>query len=200
LRQAAGSLLDIGSGTGHFAAKMKNAGWNVKSVEINEKARQFSISHFGIEALSPVEMSHLHDAEFDCITLWHSLEHFFDINKYIAEIQRLLKPNGVCIVAVPNINSYDAKHYKKYWAAYDVPRHLWHFDTNALSLLFESRGFKLMKIKLLPIDVFYISILSEKYKKNPLAFFTGIVKGKFFAIRTLFNKKGGSSLIYVFTK
>ena len=195
-----GSLLDIGGGTGHFAAKMKEAGWNVKSVEINEKARQFSISHFGLEAFPPSEISHLHDSEFDCITLWHVLEHLSDLNKYITDIQRLLKPDGVCIIAVPNINSYDAKYYKKYWAAYDVPRHLWHFSPNTLSFLFENKGFKLRNIRLLPIDVFYISILSEKYKKNPLAFFTGIFKGLFFATRTLFNKKGGSSLIYVFTK
>jgi len=198
--QTAGSLLDIGSGTGHFAAKMKKEGWSVKGIEINEKAKEFSISQFGIEALSPSEILHLPDSEFDCITLWHSLEHISDLNKQITEIRRLLKPQGVCIVAVPNTNSYDAKHYKKHWAAYDVPRHLWHFNPDALSSLFESKGFKLRNIRLLPLDVFYISILSERYKKNPLAFFAGILKGVFFAIKTLFNKKGGSSLIYVFAK
>jgi 2-polyprenyl-3-methyl-5-hydroxy-6-metoxy-1,4-benzoquinol methylase len=198
--RVAGSLLDIGSGTGHFAAKMKNAGWNVKGIEINKKAREFSISHFGLEVFSPSEISHLHNSEFDCITLWHSLEHFSDLNKQITEIRRLLKSQGVCIVAVPNTTSYDAKHYKKHWAAYDVPRHLWHFTPDALSLLFKNKGFKLRNIRLLPVDVFYISILSERYRKNPIAFFAGIVKGKFFALKTLFNKKGGSSLIYVFAK
>ena len=197
---AVGSLLDIGSGTGHFAAKMRDAGWSVKSIEINNEARLFSISHFGIEALSPLEISHLSDSEFDCITLWHTLEHFSDLNNYITEIRRLLKPEGVCIVAVPNIDSYDAKYYKEYWAAYDVPRHLWHFKPDALSHLFESRGFRLLNIKLMPIDVFYISILSEKYKKNPIAFFTGIFKGLIFATKSLFNKNGCSSLIYVFSK
>jgi 2-polyprenyl-3-methyl-5-hydroxy-6-metoxy-1,4-benzoquinol methylase len=198
--RVAGSLLDIGSGTGHFAAKMKEAGWRVKCVEVNEKAREFSTSHFALEAFAPSEISHLHSAEFDCITLWHSLEHLSDLNKYIAEIQRLLKPEGVCIVAVPNIDSYDAKYYKEHWAAYDVPRHLWHFNPNALRSLFESKGFKLRNIRLLPFDVFYISILSEKYRKNPVAFLAGILKGKLFTIRTLFNKKGGSSLIHVFVK
>ena len=195
-----GSLLDIGSGTGHFAAEIKKAGWNVKCIEINEKAREFSISHFVLEALSPSKILHLHDSEFDCITLWHTLEHFSNLNNYVTEIRRLLKPEGVCIIAVPNINSYDAKYYKEYWAAYDVPRHLWHFNPNALSFLFENAGFKLRNIKLLPLDVFYISILSERYKKNPLPFLTGCLKGAIFATKTLFNKKGGSSLIYVFAK
>jgi len=195
-----GSLLDIGSGTGHFAAKMKKEGWNVKGIEINEEARQFSISHFELEAISPTEISHLHNSEFDCITLWHSLEHLSDLNKYIAEIRRLIKPDGVCVIAVPNTDSYDARHYKKFWAAYDVPRHLWHFEPKALRNLLEGRGFKLLDIKPLPIDVFYISILSERYRKNPVSFFTGLLKGLIFAIQTLFNKKSGSSLVYVFTK
>jgi lipoic acid synthetase len=199
LGQITGSLLDIGSGTGHFAAKMKGAGWKTKCVEVNNNARQFSISHFELDAIPPSEISHLHNAEFDCITLWHSLEHLPYLNQYIAEIQRLLKANGICIVAVPNIISYDAKYYKEYWAAYDVPRHLWHFSPDALRFLFESKGFKLLNIKLMPLDVFYISILSERYRKNSVALLSGTCKGLFFAMRTLFNKKGGSSLIYVFT-
>ena len=198
--RAVGSLLDIGGGTGHFAAKMKQAGWRVKSIEINDEARRFSISHFGLEALSPAEISHLPDSEFDCITLWHALEHLSDLDKYIAEIRRLLKPEGVCVIAVPNINSYDARYYKERWAAYDVPRHLWHFTPSALDFLFENRAFKLLNIKLQPVDVFYISILSERYRKNPVPFFAGLFKGLIFAARTLFNKNGGSSLIYVFTK
>ena len=191
-----GSLLDIGSGTGHFAAEMKKSDWNVKCVEINETAREHSILKFGLEALHPSEISNLHDAEFDCITLWHVLEHL-DLNKYLSEIRRLLKPGGTCIIAVPNIASYDAKYYKKYWAAYDVPRHLWHFQPETLAFVTESRNFKLMNTRLLPLDVFYISTLSEQYKKTPAPFLTGLAKGTFFAIKTLFNKKCGSSLIYV---
>ena len=195
--QSFGILLDIGSGTGHFAAKMKAAEWNTKCVEISEKARQFSISHFELDAIPPSEMLHIPDSMFDCITLWHSLEHLPDLHKYISEIQRLLKPEGVCLIAVPNITSYDAKYYKEYWAAYDVPRHIWHFTPDALRFLLESKGFKLLDIKPMPIDVFYISILSEKYKNKRFAFFSGIFKGLFFATKTLFNKKGASSLIFI---
>ncbi|MDR2887537.1 MAG: class I SAM-dependent methyltransferase [Bacteroidales bacterium] len=195
---AAGSLLDIGSGTGHLAAKMKKAGWNVKGVEINDRAREFAVLQHGLETLAPSEMQHLREAEYDCITLWHVLEHLSDLDGYISQIRRLLKPGGVCIVAVPNISSCDAKHYGEHWAAYDTPRHLWHFNSGALGFLFESRNFKLIKVKQLPVDVFYISILSERYRKNPFAFFAGLLKGVFFTAKTLFNKKGCSSLIYVF--
>jgi len=197
---ATGTLLDIGSGTGHFAAKMKTAGWKAKCVEINEKARQFSISHFELDAIPPTEMLHIQDATFDCITLWHSLEHLPNLHKYISEIQRLLKPNGVCIIAVPNMTSYDAKYYKMYWAAYDVPRHIWHFTPDALRLLLESKGFKLLNIKSMPFDIFYISILSEKYRNTRFAFFSGILKGLFFATKAFFNKKGASSLIFICNK
>ena len=123
-----GSLLDIGSGTGHFADTMKKAGWKVNGIEINKKARDFSVSRFGLEIIGPDRISELEANSFDCITLWHVLEHFHDPLKYSSDILKLLKPDGVCVVALPNCNSYDAKYYKDYWAAYDVPRHLWHFN------------------------------------------------------------------------
>jgi SAM-dependent methyltransferase len=195
-----GSILDIGSGTGHFAAEMKNAGWRVKGIEINDKARNSAIEKFGLEIISPDKISILESASFDCITLWHVLEHFNNLNTYISEIKRILKPDGTCIIALPNINSFDFLHYGAYWAALDVPRHLWHFNPDTFGFLFEGRGFRMTGIKALPLDVFYISILSEKYKGNFPAFITGMLKGLLFAIRAMFNKRKSSSLIYILEK
>jgi SAM-dependent methyltransferase len=195
-----GNLLDIGSGMGYFLAAMKNSGWNVKGIEINEKARVISSEKFGLEIFPPEAKGTLEKASFDCITLWHVLEHFSNLHNYIAEIHRLLKPEGICIIALPNIDSFDAQHFGHFWAAYDVPRHLWHFNPDTFGFLFESRGFKILNIITLPLDVFYISILSERYKGNKMAFLTGIVKGSYFAFLTLFNKRKCSSLIHTLKK
>jgi SAM-dependent methyltransferase len=195
-----GTLLDIGTGTGHFAHEMKINGWEVSGIEINDKARQASNERFGLSIISPADISLLKPGSFDCITLWHVLEHFNDIYMYIREINRLLKPGGTVVIALPNKNSYDADHFREYWAAWDVPRHVWHFNPDTLGFLFESRGFKMYDIVPLRLDVFYISILSEKYRGNKLAFLTGIMKGFLFALKALFNKKKTSSLIYILRK
>jgi SAM-dependent methyltransferase len=195
-----GSLLDIGSGTGHFGAEMKSSGWDVRGIEINEKARATSTANFGLDIISPEKKSLLQSGGFDCITLWHVLEHFTDLKGYITEIYRLLKPGGTCIIALPNISSYDADHYGPYWAAYDVPRHLWHFNPDTFGFLFGGSGFRMVNVRPLPLDVFYISIISERYKGNKLSFITGMLKGLYFAFLSLFNKRKSSSLIFVLRK
>jgi 2-polyprenyl-3-methyl-5-hydroxy-6-metoxy-1,4-benzoquinol methylase len=195
-----GSLLDIGSGTGHFANTMKQGGWNVRGIEINDKAREFSESQFGLDVICPDRIASLESESFDCITLWHVLEHFHDPFKYAAEIHRILKPGGVGIIAIPNSGSFDAVHYKEYWAAYDLPRHLWHFSPTTFGLFAEKTGFKLKELRSLPLDVFYISAISEKYKKSSLSFIKGMIRAKFYAFRAFFNKEKSSSVIYILKK
>lgn len=195
-----GSILDIGCGTGYFGGAMKKAGWQVTGIEINEKARSLAASRFGLNVISPVEISVLPDHSFDIITLWHVLEHFHDPFKYFSDISNLLKPGGVCIVALPNSNSYDAKHFKQFWAAYDVPRHLWHFDPSSFNCFLKKVGFRCEMIRNLPFDVFYISILSEKYRGSKIFFLKGIIKGKLFFLLSLFKVKRSSSIIYVLRK
>jgi SAM-dependent methyltransferase len=199
-RLKTGTILDIGSGTGHFAAEMKNAGWIVKGIEINDKVRSTSVDNFQLDIISPLNISTLETTSFDCITLWHVLEHFNDLNSYITEIYRLLKPGGTCLIALPNICSFDARYYGQYWAAYDIPRHLWHFNPDTFGFLFEGRGFRMVNIRPLPLDVFYISILSERYKGNRMAFIAGMLKGLYFAFIALFNIRKSSSLIYSLKK
>jgi SAM-dependent methyltransferase len=195
-----GSILDIGSGTGHFLNAMKESGWQTKGIEINTKAREYSISRFNIDVISPEKIDTLADNSFDCITLWHVLEHFHDLSGYMIEIHSLLKPQGICFVALPNNDSYDCRHYGKDWAAYDVPRHLWHFSYSTLSLLARKHRFDIAATHGLPFDVFYISILSEKYKGSRFPVINGVINGLIFSLRTFLNNAGGSSVIYVLTK
>jgi 2-polyprenyl-3-methyl-5-hydroxy-6-metoxy-1,4-benzoquinol methylase len=195
-----GSLLDIGSGTGHFLSVMKKGGWQVKGIEINEKAREFSAAEFGLEVISPDKIGSMPSANYDAITLWHVLEHFQDPFSYASEIARMLKPGGVCLIALPNSGSYDANHYKEFWAAYDVPRHLWHFAPETFKLFAGKNGFSICSVRALPLDVFYISILSEKYRKIWLSFIPGIIKGMWFFLLSLFKMKRSSSLIYLLQK
>jgi len=195
-----GELLDIGCGTGHFAGIMKEAGWEVKGIEINAKARKFAIDNFGLDVASPESISELKDSSFDCITLWHVLEHFHDPFLYSREIFRLLKPGGISIVALPNSSSSDAENYGRFWAAYDVPRHLWHFNPASFSTFSEKGGFSLQEIKALPLDVFYISYLSRKYKGTPAPFLIGIIRALPWAIQSLFKREKSSSLIYILRK
>jgi 2-polyprenyl-3-methyl-5-hydroxy-6-metoxy-1,4-benzoquinol methylase len=195
-----GAILDIGSGTGYFAGTMKKTGWLVRGIEINEKARNFSMSQFKLNILTPDKIPSLEKESFDCITLWHVLEHFHDPFNYFSEISRLLKPGAVCIVALPNCNSYDAKYYDRFWAAWDVPRHLWHFNPHSFSLFSEKAGLSLEKLRSLPLDVFYISTLSEKYKGSGLSFMKGISKAIIFAYLSVFNRQKSSSLVYIMRK
>jgi len=140
-----GSIVDIGSGTGYFAHVMKKAGWHSEGIEINEKARNFSKSNFGLEVNIPDYVSALKAESFDCITLWHVLEHFHDPYYYISEIYRLLKPGAVCIIALPNCSSYDAEYYKVSGLAWDVPRHLWHFSPSNIQIFFRKNRIQIRK-------------------------------------------------------
>jgi len=194
-----GTILDIGSGTGHFLNSMKKAGWDVKGIEINRKARDFSIASFALDVKEPAQLEYLKPETFDCITLWHVLEHFHDPFGYAQHIHRLLKPCGICIIALPNCSSFDAEYFGSFWAAYDVPRHIWHFSTKTFRRFCEQTGFKVTEIRSLPLDVFYISFLSEKYKGANLPFLSGMIKGSWFRLLTLFNKQRTSSMTYVLT-
>jgi 2-polyprenyl-3-methyl-5-hydroxy-6-metoxy-1,4-benzoquinol methylase len=195
-RLKCGRILDIGCGTGFFAAKMKENGWNVTGIEPAVKAREMGITRFGLDILEPEMISSLKEDSFDVITMWHSLEHLHDPHNYSREIQRLLKPDGLLISALPNCDSYDARHYGGLWAAYDVPRHLWHFTPETFSLFAEKNGFRITGIKPLLLDVFYISILSERNKQRSLYLLTGLIKGYLFAARAIFIPGKSSSLIY----
>jgi 2-polyprenyl-3-methyl-5-hydroxy-6-metoxy-1,4-benzoquinol methylase len=176
---AKGKLLDIGAGTGDFLLTAKNNGWNTIGVEPNQKAKSIAINK-GIQFSDSTQELESHS--FDVITMWHVLEHVPNLEIQIKELKRLVKPNGTIIIAVPNYKSYDANYYGKFWAAFDVPIHFWHFSKKAIQLLFEKENLKLEKVLPMKFDSFYVSLLSEKYKNGKMnyikAFWIGLVSNR----------------------
>lgn len=170
-----GLILDIGAGTGDFLSVAQKDGWKTLGVEPSDKAKAIAKS----KGVSFVEnTSELESHTFDVISMWHVLEHVPNLDEQIKELKRLLKPNGTLIVAVPNFKSFDAKHYGKFWAAYDVPIHFWHFSKKAIELLFAKENMNMQKVLPMKFDSFYVSLLSEKYKNGKMnyirAFFIGL--------------------------
>ncbi|NND63424.1 MAG: class I SAM-dependent methyltransferase [Flavobacteriaceae bacterium] len=195
LQPEKGLLLDVGAGTGEFLKAAKSDGWEVMGVEPNKEAAQLASNKVKRIYSSLDEMENI---KFDAITLWHVLEHLPNLDKVIHKLHSLLKEGGVLIIAVPNYKSYDANYYKEFWAAYDVPRHLWHFSQHTIKTLFTPQ-LVLEKIKPMIFDSFYVSLLSEKYKTGKKfslkAFWVGF-RSNWSAKRT----GEYSSLIYCFKK
>jgi SAM-dependent methyltransferase len=198
--KSTGVLVDIGSGTGYFPAYMQKRGWQATGVEISEAARKYSADRFGLKAISPAEVKDIPSATADCITLWHVLEHLYSPDEWLSGISRVLKEDGRCIVALPNFSSTDAGCFGNSWAALDVPRHLWHFTPESLKLFAGRNGFECEKIFPLPLDLFYISILSFRNRGSSLALIKGLLAGGFLAVRSGFRKEKTSSLVYVLAK
>lgn len=182
-----GRILDIGAGVGDFLSVAKNDGWEIIGKEPSEKAKAIAQKK-GVVFVN--ELSELESNSFDVITMWHVLEHVPDLENQIAELKRLLKPNGTILIAVPNFKSFDANHYKHFWAAYDVPIHLWHFSKTAIKKLFQNQNLELVKVLPMKFDSFYVSLLSEKYKTGKMNFI------KAFYIGLLSNWKGSQNLEY----
>lgn len=195
-----GTLLDIGSGTGYFASFMKKKGWTVTAIELSEQARNFSITRVGIKALVPEKVKDISDASVDCITFWHVLEHLYDPAMWMREVKRILKDDGKCIIALPNLASADAKWFGDRWAALDVPRHLWHFSPETMIRFVGDHGFTCSKIRAMPLDVFYISALSYRDRGCRLYLLRGLLTGTLLTISSLFRKNSASSLIYIMSK
>ncbi|TAI47558.1 class I SAM-dependent methyltransferase [Flagellimonas allohymeniacidonis] len=190
------SILDFGAGTGDFLAFSKAKGFEVFGIEPNASARRRAQEK---EVQLVPNIQELAQKKFQVITLWHVLEHLPNVDTHIEQLIPYLENEGVLIVAVPNYKSWDAKHYKSFWAAYDVPRHLSHFSRTAIAQIFDKHGLKLVSIRPMIFDAFYVSMLSEKYKGSNLHFVKGFFKGLWSNLNALFTKEY-SSLIYVLKK
>ncbi|MEN9322770.1 MAG: hypothetical protein RL699_550 [Bacteroidota bacterium] len=182
-----GTLLDMGCGTGDFLQVAHQAGWLVQGIEPNEKARQIAASK-GVTFITGTPEAA--DHQYDAITLWHVLEHLPNLEEQIKELKRLLKPNGTLVIAVPNYKSFDAEYYKQFWAAYDVPRHLWHFSKTSIQRLAEQEGMEVIAIRPMKFDSFYVSLLSEKYKTGKMNYL------KAFLVGLYSNWKGSQTMEY----
>ncbi len=191
---SAQSVLDYGTATGEFLHFLKQKTFKVSGVEPNKKARERA-NHL-LDGEVKVSLDEIAN-KVDIISLWHVLEHIPDPDGLIEKLKEKLQPNGMIVIAVPNFKSYDAQYYRQYWAAYDVPRHLWHFSPLSLQKLFAQHGMKLVGQKPLYFDSFYVSLLSEQYKTGKKRLFPAFVTG----LKSNWKaRKTGqySSLVYIF--
>jgi len=198
--RTSGSLLNYGAKTGFFSHRMEKHGWKVTSVEKYYEERQFSMEMFRHRMIDVPEIGNLHPGTFDVITMWHVFEHCYHPHELLDKFHELLRPGGVLVMACPNICSTDAIHYGSYWAAYDVPRHRWHFNPGSLTMLAQKHGFTLMHHERMPFDSFYISVLSERNMRHKMAFLRGMMIGLYSWIVSLWKRGKSSSIIYVFRK
>lgn len=190
-------LLDIGAGTGAFAAEMRNNEWEVTALEPDPGARKTAEERYGLLLRPADDLYSLPSSSFNAITLWHVLEHVHDLHQYMEAMQHALAPGGVILAAVPNYTSRDAEIYRTFWAAYDVPRHLYHFSPASMKKLAEKHGFRLREIKPMWFDSFYVSLLSSKYKTGKTSYFSSFFNGLRSNINAMGRPKRCSSVIYV---
>jgi 2-polyprenyl-3-methyl-5-hydroxy-6-metoxy-1,4-benzoquinol methylase len=195
-----GNLLDIGCGTGEFLSTAVADGWIGQGIEPNDKARNQAISNYSLNVLPEEGIKSLNTEHFDVITMWHVLEHVHNLNERVEELYSLLKPGGKAIIAVPNCSSFDASTYGNNWAAYDVPRHLYHFTPETIKALFRKHKFEHIQSYPMKFDSFYVSMLTEKnvHQKNKL--FPAFLNGFKSNMKTKNDAEKYSSVIYVFVK
>ena len=193
--QERGRALDIGCGTGEFLNTLKKRSWSVTGVEPDPDARKMAVNNFGISVFPSEDLMGLPEEKYDAVTMWHVLEHVHELDAYMEKIRKLIKPDGAIIIAVPNYNSHDAEKYGVHWAAYDVPRHLYHFTKTSMETLLGRHQLKLQTIRIMPFDSFYVSMLSERYREGSM------IRGMFVGLKSwwqsLSRNDRCSSVIYI---
>lgn len=196
-KRETGSLLDVGCGTGDFAGTMQAAGWQTIGLEPDANARRMASERHGLTVQEPEHLFKLDPRQFDVITMWHVLEHVHRLHEYLDQIRQLLTPGGCLLIAVPNYQSSDAAHYGEKWAAYDVPRHLYHFSPHTMAELVGQHGFHVERHLRMPFDGFYVSLLSEKYRHGKTRLLAAAWHGWRSFMGGLAQPKRGSSVLYV---
>lgn len=193
-------VLDIGCATGEFLDRCKNSGYNVTGIEPDEGARTFAQKTYGLKVLTLDEVEQVSSGSFDVITQWHVLEHVSALNERFELMHKLLKKDGICILALPNPASADAAYYKKFWAAWDVPRHLFHFRRQSLKALAQKHHFEVINILPMKFDSYYVSILSEKHMTGSSNYVRAFFQGMRSNLKAETGNKEYSSLIYILKK
>lgn len=192
-----GNLLDMGSGTGYFLGEMKKANWKISGLEPDAGARKMALELNNVSLGAAETFFRLPVNHFDVITLWHVLEHVHELKRYVAHFKLLLKEKGFLFIAVPNYKSLDAEIYKEHWAAYDVPRHLYHFAPQAMKQLLETSGFKIVEMKPMWFDSFYVSLLSSKYKNGSINWVGAVLTALRSNMNAMKDTTKCSSVIYI---
>ncbi|MEO8582476.1 MAG: class I SAM-dependent methyltransferase [Flavitalea sp.] len=194
-----GTILDVGAGTGAFLSNMQKGGWYVEGVEPDDSAIKKARLLHGLILKPSAALFQLSQKGYDVITMWHVLEHVHSLHQYIEQLKLLCKARGKILIAVPNYTSNDGEHYLSDWAAYDVPRHLYHFSPASMHALMQKHGCTIQHIYPMWLDSFYVSMLSEKYKKSSFQLFRGFWNGLQSNSKALRNNRRASSLIYEIT-
>jgi SAM-dependent methyltransferase len=197
-----GRILDYGCGTGDFLAYCSNKQWRTTGIEPATSAREIAIAKTNT-TIRPTINELSDENDYDVITMWHVLEHVSDPSSLLQKILSLLKKDGTLFIAVPNHKSFDGKYYQSYWAGYDVPRHLWHFNPDSMKNLLLRNGLLVKRIHPMKLDSYYVSLLSEKYVNNGKATFISLLKAFFLGLISnlkAINSGNYSSLIYVVKK
>ncbi|MEJ7768661.1 MAG: class I SAM-dependent methyltransferase [Chitinophagaceae bacterium] len=195
-----GNLLDIGAGTGAFSAHMRNAGWQVIGLEPDYDTRNRAMELYEIQLQDSNHLFELTAGSIDAVTMWHVLEHVHDLHQYIDQVKTILGKSGKLFIAVPNYTSLDAQSYGRYWAAYDVPRHLYHFSPLSMKMLLQRHNMIIHDIRPMWYDSFYVSLLSEQYKNGSPGHLPAILNGLRSNVNTVTDKYKCSSLIYIVNK
>ena len=196
---SAGKVLDIGCGVGDFIHTAEEKGWQGLGVEPSEEAKAIAKTRINANIINSEKIENLSNESFDLITMWHVLEHVDDLKWQVTQLQRLIKPTGRIVIAVPNYKSYDGQYYKEHWAAYDVPRHLNHFNRQTITKIFKTIGLELKQTDKLIWDAYYISYMSEQYKLHKFPLIKGAIKG--FVSNCKARQSGEwSSMVYIFEK
>jgi 2-polyprenyl-3-methyl-5-hydroxy-6-metoxy-1,4-benzoquinol methylase len=193
-------ILDFGCGTGAFLKTCQEAGWQITGIEPDAKAREIAQAQNQASFFENIAQTDFENKSFDVITLWHVLEHIHQLDFTIQTLTSWLKDTGSLIIALPNHQSKDAQIFGKYWAAYDVPRHLYHFHPASVQKLFDRLGMDLKQILPMYYDAYYISILSQKYEKGKANYFKAFVQGWQSNQWAKQHQNNYSSLIYILQK
>lgn len=190
-------LLDIGCGNGHFLHACQKAGWKISGMELDPVTAARAESMLGIDIYSSIkEISK--DEKFDLISLWHVLEHVYELDDYFKFFASQITQKGVLILALPNAASFDAHYFKDCWAAYDVPRHIYHFEPNTITFLAKKYGFKLKSKRGQVFDSFYISLLSHQYQTGKKKIISSFIIGLWSNVSAYLGKGNYSSNLYIF--
>lgn len=192
-----GNILDLGCGTGAFLNTCKESGWQVQGIEPSAGAREFARKNYGLALNDVNTWEKISSGSLDVVTAWHVLEHVYKLEDEVQQVKRSLKSDGTFVVALPNCSSADAQFYGPYWAAYDVPRHIWHFTPADVKRFFEKQGFMLQSVLPMPWDAYYICMLSEKYKMGSVNYGRALVHGWASNMNAKKNENAWSSQIYI---
>jgi 2-polyprenyl-3-methyl-5-hydroxy-6-metoxy-1,4-benzoquinol methylase len=191
------TLLDIGCGTGEFIQYCSQKGMKVAGVEPSEKARTFAQKEYNLKVSDDYLTAKYAPGKYHVITLWHVMEHIYRLSETWEKLAKDLHPDGTLIIALPNCEARDAIHYGPYWAAYDVPRHIYHFTPATFEKLAKQFGWNLLETLPMQLDAYYIALLSEQFKGNKFPYPQAIIQGFLSNQKARSGKNGWSSQIYI---